>query len=149
QREAQSIQYAQAQDIFRASLNKNSRDLAALNGLGFALALQFKLDAAEQQFTKALSVKSDDPLAHVGKAFVKLNRLQSSPMTIIRQRQSLLSQAAAECRQALKSDPAMPEGLLVLGLVQKEQGDLNGAKASLSKSIDADPKYATAFVNRG
>ena len=142
-------QYAQAQTVFSKAVNQNSRDLAALSGLGFALALQFKLDAAEKQFSKALALQATDPLAHVGMAFVKLNRLQSSDMTIIKQRQAILTSAAAECNLALRVDPGMPEGLLVLGLVQKNQGDLDAAKASFSKSIDADPKYVSAFVNRG
>lgn len=141
--------YADAQDVFKKALNQNSRNLSALCGLGFALALQFKLDGAEQQFTKALAVKSDDSLAHIGMAFVKLNRLQSSSMTIIQQRKAILTQAESECTLALRAEPNMPEGLLVLGLIQKEQGNLAGAKASLTKSIAADPRYGAAFVNRG
>jgi tetratricopeptide (TPR) repeat protein len=141
--------YSDAQDIFQMALNKNSRDLAALDGLGFSLALQFKLDSADTQFTKALAVNQKDPLAHVGKAFVKLNRLQSSSMTIKKQRQSLLSSAEAECRTALKLDPNVPEPHVVLGMIQKEQGKLAAAKASFTRSIDLDPKFGAAFVQRG
>jgi tetratricopeptide (TPR) repeat protein len=141
--------YAKAQEAFHQALNKNSRDVNALNGLGFALALQFKLDAADQQFAKALTLNSKDPLAHVGKSFVALNRLQSSNMTIIKNRQAILTAAESECQLALSLEPNMPEGNLVLGLVQKEQGKLDAAKASFTASITADPKYAAAFVNRG
>ncbi|MBY0549157.1 MAG: tetratricopeptide repeat protein [Candidatus Obscuribacterales bacterium] len=141
--------YPAAQEIFRQALNRNSKDLGALCGLGYALALQFKLDAADQQFTKALSLNAKDPVAHVGKAFVQVNRLQTSNMTILKQRQSILASAESECRTALRYSPDLPEGLLVLGLVQKEQGKLDAAKQSLSKSIEVDPKYSAAFVNRG
>lgn len=141
--------YAQAQETFRQALNKNSKDVAALTGSGFALALQFKLDAADQQFNKALTVNSKDALAHVGKAFVKINRLQSSDMTVIKNRSTILSSAEAECRLALTSEPDMPEALLVLGLVQKEQGKLSAAKDTFTKSIEQDPKYSAAFFNRG
>lgn len=144
-----SGQYDQAADSFRAALNKNSRDVAALCGLGFALAVQFKLDGAEQQFKKAISVKKDDPLAHVGMAFVKVNSLQSSSMTVISQKNAILTQAESECRLALKKEPGMPEALLVLGMVQKEQGKFDQAKDSFNKSIAADPKYAMGYVNRG
>jgi tetratricopeptide (TPR) repeat protein len=141
--------YAEAQNVFHQALNTNSKDLAALSGMGFALALQFKLDAADQQFTKALTIDPKYSLAHVGKAFSTVNRLQSSNMTILKQRKQLLAAAESECKQALSIEPNMPEGLLVLGMVQKEQGKLDAAMASFSKSIEADPKYASAFVNRG
>lgn len=144
-----SGQYDQAGDSFRKALNTNSRDVSALCGLGFALAVQFKLDGAEQQFKKAITIKKDDPLAHVGMAFVKVNGLQSSSMTVISQKNAILTQAESECRFALKKDPEMPEALLVLGMVQKEQGKLDEAKASFSKSIAADPKYSMGFANRG
>ncbi len=141
--------YSKAVDEFRQALKTNSKDTAAMCGLGFALALQFKLDGAEQQFNRALQVDSNTSLAHVGLAFVTLNRLQSSSMTIIKQRDALLTQAQAECQLALRTDPNMPEGLLVLGLIQKAQGKADLAKANFSKSIEAEPLYGIAFVNRG
>jgi len=141
--------YAEATDNFRKALNKNSRDISARCGLGFALALQFKLDGAEQQFKQALALKSNEPLAHAGLAFVKLNRLQSSSMTIIKQKDAILTQAESECMTALRTEPNLPIGLIVLGLVHKEQGKLDSAKENFSKAIDFDPKYASAYVNRG
>jgi tetratricopeptide (TPR) repeat protein len=141
--------YAEAASRFRKALNKNSRDLPAICGLGFALALQFKLDGAEQQFNQALKLKADDPLAHAGMALVKLNRLQSSSMTIIKQRDAILTSAESDCMTALRSEPNLPVALIVLGLVKKEQGDSESAKANFSKAISFDPKYGTAYVNRG
>lgn len=142
-------QYDSAADTFRQALSRNAKDVPALCGLGFALGLQFKLDGADQQFDKALKINGNEPLAHVGKAFVKLNRLQSSSMTIIMQRTGILSAAESECRKALKSDPSMPEGLVVLGMVQKEQGRLSDAIANYSKAIDTDPAFAAAYTRRG
>jgi tetratricopeptide (TPR) repeat protein len=144
-----SADYAKATDQFRQALKTNPKDTAAMCGLGFSLALQFKLDGAEQQFNRALQVDSGYSLAHVGLAFVTLNRLQSSSMTIIKQRDALLTQAQAQCELALRSEPNMPEGLLVLGLIQKAQGKFDLAKANFSKSIESEPMYGVAFVNRG
>ncbi len=141
--------YTTATNLFRAALNKNSRDLSARCGLGFALALQFKLDGAEQQFNQALALKSTEPLAHAGLAFVKLNRLQSSSMAVIKQRDAILTKAESECMTALRTEPNLPVGLIVLGLIQKEQGKLDAAKENFSKAIALDPKYGSAFVNRG
>jgi tetratricopeptide (TPR) repeat protein len=142
-------QYPQAATVFHDVLNQNSKDLPALCGMGFALALQFKLDGAEEQFNKALAVNSNEPLAHVGLAFTKVNRLQSSSMTVIQQRQATLTSAEAECKTALNLDPNLPEALTVLGLVQKEEGRFDEAKGNFSKAINEDPKYGMAFVNRG
>lgn len=141
--------YAKAQDDFRKALNENSKDINALCGLGFALALQFKLDGADQQFSKALAIEPQSPLAHVGVAFTTLNRLQSSSMSVISQRNALLTKAQSECDLALRSDPNMPEALMVQGMVQRAQGKLDLAKASFSKSIAQEPIFSNAFVYRG
>ncbi|PWT97465.1 MAG: hypothetical protein C5B53_08020 [Candidatus Melainabacteria bacterium] len=141
--------YAEATDMFRKALSSDPRDLPALSGLGFALALQFKLDGAEQQFNQALKIKPTDPLAHAGLGLVKLSRLQSSSMDVIKQRDAILTSAESECMTALRTDPNQPVALIVQGLVYKEQGKLDQAKESFSKSISLDPKYSSAFVNRG
>lgn len=141
--------YDEAADAFRKSLNKNSKDPASLCGLGFALAVPFKLDGAEQQFNKALAADPNYPLAHVGKAFVMLNRLQSSSMTIIRQKPSILAAAEGECNLALQKDPGLPEASVILGMVHKEEGRFPEAIANFSKAIEGDPKFAQAYSQRG
>ena len=139
----------EASDAFWKALNKNSKDVSALCGLGFTQAIQFKLDAASQQFSKALKVDPSYPIAHVGVAYVTLNRLQSSNMTIIKQRASMLANAEAECQRALKKAPGLPEALVVLGMVQKEQGRLDLAMGSFSKALEGDPKFGMAYTQRG
>lgn len=141
--------YKEASDAFWKALNKNSKDVSALCGLGFTQAIQFKVDAASQQFDKALKVDPNYPIAHVGKAYVTLNRLQSSNMTILRQKASLLANAEAECQRALRAVPGLPEALVVLGMVQKEQGRLNDSMNSFSKAIEGDPKFGAAYAQRG
>lgn len=141
--------YVAAQDAFRVAVNKNSKDTAALTGLGYALVQQYKLDAADEQFGKALKINAKSPLAIVGQSMVRLYRLQSSSMTIISQRQATLTSAEAGCKQALKLDPQAAEAYIVLGLVQREQGRLKEGRNSLSMAIKLDPQYASAFVQRG
>jgi tetratricopeptide (TPR) repeat protein len=141
--------YEEATADFRKALKKNAKDVSAIGGLGFALALQYKLDGADQQFDKAIKLKSKDPLAHVGKAFVKLSRLQTSNMTVIRQKDSILNSAEQDCQLALQQDPGMPEAHLVLGMIKKEQGNLNDAIQNYSKAIEGDPKFGVAFTRRG
>lgn len=141
--------YAEAAEIFKKALNRNSKDPAALCGLGFAYASQFKIEGAEQQFNKAISVSPDYPLAHVGKAYVMLNKLQSSSMTVIKQKWSTLSAAESECNRALQIDPGLPEALAALGMIQKEQGRIPEAINSFSKAIEGDPKFGQAYAQRG
>jgi len=141
--------YADAAEAFRKALKKSPKDPAALCGLGFALGIQFKLDGADEQFNKALMASPNYPLAHVGKAFVMLNRLQSSSMTIIKQRAGILSAAETECGRALQKDAGSPEALVVLGMVHKEQGRLPEALADFSKAISGDPKFGKAYTERG
>lgn len=141
--------YAKAQDDFKTALNQNSKDINAVCGMGFALALQFKLDGANQQFARALTLDPQSGLAHVGKALVTLNRLQSSSMSVISQRDALLTQAEAECQQALRTDANMPEAYMVLGMVQRAQGNLDQAKASFTKAINQEPIFTNAFAYRG
>ncbi len=141
--------YEEATADFRKALKKNAKDVPAIGGLGFALALQYKLDGADQQFDKAIKLKPKDPLAHVGKAFVKLSRLQTSNMTVIRQRDSILNSAEADCQTALQQDPGMPEANMVLGMIKREQGNLNEAIQDYSKAIEGDPKFGVAYTRRG
>lgn len=141
--------YDGAAASFRKALAKNPKDASALDGLGLALAMGFKLDGADEQFDKALQENANDPLAHVGKAMVKINRLQSSNMTVIKQRNDILNSATSDCNAALSQDPGMPEANLALGMVKREQGDINGAIASYSKAIDGDSKFAVAYTRRG
>ena len=141
--------YDDAAASFRKALAKNPKDASALSGLGFALAMNFKLDGADQQFDKALTQNGNDPLAHVGKAFVKLNRLQTSNMTIIKQRSDILRSAEADCASALKQDPGMPEAYVALGMIKKEEGRPDEAIADYSKAIEADSKFGVAYTRRG
>ncbi|MBX9691957.1 MAG: tetratricopeptide repeat protein, partial [Cyanobacteria bacterium] len=103
----------------------------------------------EQQFSKALALDPQCSVAHVGNAYVTLNRLQSSSMSVISQRDAMLTKAQSECEIALRSEPNMPEALVVLGMVQRAQGKLDDAKANFSKSIKEEPIFANAFVYRG
>ncbi len=141
--------YDDAAASFRKALAKNGKDASALSGLGFALAMSYKLDGADQQFDKALKQNGNDPLAHVGKAFVKINRLQTSNMTVLRSRNDILKSAEADCDAALKQDPGMPEAYVALGMIKKEEGQPAEAIANYSKAIEGDSKFGVAYTRRG
>jgi tetratricopeptide (TPR) repeat protein len=75
--------------------------------------------------------------------------LQSSSTTWSKNKAALLSQAEAECNQALKSDPNSPEANYTLGLVMKEQGNVDRAETAFNKAIELDKNYSDAYAGLG
>jgi len=110
-----------------------------------ALAKQFKLDAADEQFTKALTMDPHNAMAHAGKAMVLFNRLSSSSQTVIKNKDAMLKQAEAEVRQGLNIDPGMPEAHYSLGMILKEQGRLDESINEFREATRMDPKYSEAY----
>lgn len=141
--------YAEAQKYYQAALKRNPRDTNANIGFGMALAKQFKLDGAEEQFKKALARDPNNPGAHAGKALVMLNRLQSSSNTIRKNRENVLKEAEAEAQQALDADVQTPEAHYVMGMIYKEQGRLPEAVAEFKKSIQLDSRYSDGYTGTG
>ena len=141
--------YADAADLYRQVLNRNAKSVPAMVGLGMALAKQFKLDGANEQFDKALSLDLRNAMAHSGKAMVMYHRLQSSSGTIIRNKEALLKNAEAEVKQGLAIDPGMPEAHYTLGNIYKEQGRFDEAMNELKEATKQDPQYSEAFAGLG
>lgn len=141
--------YADAADLYRQAISRNSKNVPAIVGLGMALGKQFKLDGAEEQFDKALALQPGNALAHSGKAMILMNRLQSSSMTIQKQRDSMLKAAESACKQALAIDPGMPEAHYNLGMCYKEQGRLDEAVKEFKSAVQCDPQYSEALAGLG
>src|SRR4030095_15791270 len=145
----QKGRFSDAAEVYWQALNRNTKSVPAIVGLGMAQVKQFKLDAADEQFSKALDLDSTNSVAHSGKALVTLNRLQSSSQTIISQRDSMLKQAESECNRALEFDASRPAARNTLGLVYKEQGRLDEAAAQFNEAAKIDPQYSDAYAGIG
>jgi tetratricopeptide (TPR) repeat protein len=141
--------YAEAANLYRQAIVRNAHNVTAMVGLGMALGKQFKLDAADEELDKALALDPENAQAHVGKAIVAMNRLQSSSMTIIKQKDSILKQAEDQCKQAISMDPSLPEAHYNLGMTYKEQGRLDDATTEFKSAIKDEPKYSDAFAGLG
>ncbi|MBX9687580.1 MAG: tetratricopeptide repeat protein [Candidatus Obscuribacterales bacterium] len=141
--------YEKAEKSFRAALARNPHDKAARSGLGFALAMQFKLDGADSQLDQVLAAEADNALARTGKALVLLNRLQSSSGTVIKSRQAMMAEAESYARQAINSDPQMPESRYMLGSILKEEGRLSEAAEEFEKACRLDNQYSAAHAALG
>jgi tetratricopeptide (TPR) repeat protein len=141
--------WAKAADAYHSAMNRDTKNPAAVAGYGMALGKQYKLDAAEEQFNKALELDPTNAVAHAGKALVLMNRLSSSNMTIRQQRDSILKQAESECRLALQKDPYSPEAHFQLAQSLREQGRLDEAVKEYGEAIKSDPKYSEAYSGLG
>ena len=141
--------YAEAAEAYKAALSRSPKSVPAHVGLGMAYAKQFKLDAANEEFDKALTLEPHSAMALSGKAMVDFNRLQSSSYTVIKNKQSLLQNAEAECKQGLQIDPGMPEAHYTLGMIYKEQGRLPEATSEFQEATKLDPQYSEAYSGLG
>lgn len=141
--------YAEAADLYKEAIRANSKNVPAYVGLGNALAKQFKLDGANEQFEKALALDPRNAMALTGKALVEFNRLQSSSNTVIKNKEATLKNAESECQQALSIDPNMPEAHYTLGMIYKEQGRMPEALNEFQEATKSDPKYSEAFSGLG
>ncbi len=141
--------YSDAEGLYKAVLNKNTSSIPAAVGYGMAMAKQFKLDAAEEQFKKVLQQDPKNAMAHAGMAMVMYNRLQSSNQNIRSNRDAILSNAEAECKQGLAVDPGMPEAHYTLGNIHKAQGRIDEAFNDFKQAAQLDPQYSEALTGMG
>ncbi len=141
--------YAEATKYYQAAIKRNPNDNNAKIGYGMALAKQFKLDGADEQFNKALARDPNNPGAHAGKALTMLHRLQSSSNTIRKARATTLKEAETEAQRALDADLKIPEAHYVMGMVYKEQNRLSEAAEEMRKSIQLDSTYSEGYTGLG
>ena len=137
--------FGEAADAYHTATQKGKgKNIPATIGYGMALAKQFKLEAANEQFDKVLALDPRNAMAHSGKAIVMFNRLQSSSKTVIDQKSAILKGAEDECKKGLALDPGMPEAHYTMGMIEKEQGRLDEAESEFAEATKIDPQYAEA-----
>ena len=141
--------FAEAAALYHDAINKEPKNVSAHNGLGMALGKQFKLEAADVEFDKAIQLDPQNAMGHVGKAMVAINKLQSSSVTVQRSRDAALKEAESQARQALQLDPASPEAHYYLAQAIREQGRLDEAVTEFQAALGADPKYSDAYAGLG
>ena len=141
--------YGDAEDLYKQVLKRNTNSVPAAVGYGMALAKQFKLDGAKEQFEKVLSMEPHNAMAHAGLAMVMYNRLQSSNQNVRENRDAILKNAEAEAKQGLAIDPGMPEAHFTLGNIYKAQGRLDESLNEYKEATRIDPQYSEAFTGVG
>ncbi len=138
--------YAEAAAAYQRILAEESSNLTAQAGLGMALAKQFKLDAAQEQFDKVIATNPKFAKGHIGSAIVTMYRLQSSNKTYLDNRANLLKTAEQEAKLAVELEPQSSEAHITLGNCLKEQGRLDEAAKQFEETIKLDARNAEALT---
>jgi protein O-GlcNAc transferase len=119
-----------------AWLKKNPQDVNAIHLRGRCLATLGAMDAAMQDFQRALRTQPNHflALADLGMTLAALGRPK---------------EAAVQLAAALAQDDRPPELHFALGQCRLGYGDLQGAGASFDAAVARRPRFADAHNNRG
>ncbi len=125
-----------AEFVIRRGLDRVKDSAALMNLMGVISQKAKQFEAARSWYDKALAASPNYAPALV-------NRATLSTLT--------LEYGAAEedLLQALVVDARNVDALVALGIVQRRQGNFNGARSSFSKAVDVDPDNAYARFNLG
>ena len=125
----------EAEDLCRDILRTDARHTKALSHLGTALRQQKRLQESYASFQQAAEQQRDAAvLCNLGGILIDLGRLDEA--------HTLLTEARDQA-------PHLPEVHINLGVIQREQGDISGALASLAAADRLMPSSYEVCVNRG
>jgi tetratricopeptide (TPR) repeat protein len=128
--------FAEALECYQALANLDSRDFAAHNGLGIALAQLARYDEAEQELRRAIGLRPSNPEAHFNLAGV----LQSTGRH---------EESESPLRRALKLKPSYIEARVGLGTTLVLLGRLGEARDTYQMALRVAPRNAQALVGLG
>lgn len=123
-----------AEFVVRRGLDRAKDDASLLNLMGVIAQKQRDPEVARSWYDKALVATPTYAPALVNRAALSTLSLEYGA-------------AEEDLIQALSFDPQSVDALVALGIVQKRQGNLSGAKASFAKAVDLSPDDAYARFN--
>jgi tetratricopeptide (TPR) repeat protein len=123
-----------AEFVAKRGLDRTKDHAPLLNVLGVVALRARQAEAARQWFDRALEVSPAFVPALVNRAALNARNLEYAAAE-----QDLLA--------GLAVDPNHVDALVALGIVQKKQGNLSGAKAALAKAVDLAPDDPHARFN--
>jgi Flp pilus assembly protein TadD len=131
----QSRQYADAETLYRTTIDRNPSCWMAHSNLGM-LELNSSLDEAVAHFKEALRLKPDLAEAHtnLGNALQRMGRLK---------------EAVAEYREAVRLKPDLAEAHNDLGNALPKLGQIKEGEAECREALRIDPDYPDAYYNLG
>ena len=132
----QSRTYADAETLYRATIDRNPDCWLAHNNLGLILAGRGEVDEAIAHFQKALDIQPDHVQAHNNLGLALADRGESD-------------EAIAHYRKALDLKPDFAEARYNLGLALAGRGQVDDAIAQYQNALELRPDYALAHNNLG
>jgi tetratricopeptide (TPR) repeat protein len=128
--------FAEAQQCYEELVQLDPRDAAARNGLGIALAQLARYGEAEEQFRRAIGIRSGFPEAYFNLAGV----LQST---------GRYNESEDPLRRALKLKPSYLDARISLGMSFVLMGRVREARDCYDKALRVAPRSAKAWVGVG
>jgi tetratricopeptide (TPR) repeat protein len=125
-----------AEFVLKRGLDRVHENSCLMNLMGVIAQRSQQVETARSWFDKALVVSPAYAPAMVNRAVLNAGNQE-------------FSAAEEDLVQALKADPLNVDALVALGVVQKRQGNIIGAKASFTKAVDSDPDNAYGRYNLG
>jgi Flp pilus assembly protein TadD len=131
----QSRQYANAETLYRTTIDRNPSCWMAHSNLGM-LKLNSSLDEALAHFKEALRLKPDlaEARTNLGNALQRMGRLK---------------EAVAEYREAVRLKPDLAEAHNNLGNALPKLGQIKEGEVECREALKIDPDYAEAHYNLG
>ena len=137
--------YDQIQTILKAE-PQNSNARAALGDL---YSTQYKLNAAEAEYKKALALNPKNSDAHNGLGEIYLKKTATSDLSVIKNQNNIYDNALNEFNKAIALNPNNYKALNNIGKIYQKYGYLNKAQDYYQKSIDANSNFSDAYCNLG
>lgn len=141
--------YSEAQKQAEEALATNPNDLPARVRLAKSYASQFKLDAANREYSKVLEKDPKNSQAYNGIGLVYYRKTTSSNMDIIKNKKTYYEQAIKAFEDAIKYDPNNYEAYNNAGNVYKELGQVDKAERYYEKAMNLEPKVSDTVSNIG
>jgi tetratricopeptide (TPR) repeat protein len=104
--------------------------------MGVLMQKNHQSEAARSWYDKALASQPTYSPALVNRANLSLQTFEYAA-------------AEEDLKLAVAQDPLNADAYVALGIAQKKQGNLTGAKSALNKAVDLDPDNAYARFNLG
>ncbi len=161
----QSLIYADAEALWRATIARNPDSWLAHNNLANQLARTGRLEEAIHHHQEALRSRPDPEVSHnnLAETLAKLGRVNEAAdhfhkalrirpdyalahlnYGFLLEAKGLLSEARLHYEAALRSTPDYPEAHVSLGQLKQAQGDLEGAKRHFQHALRARPESPEA-----
>ena len=141
--------YSEAQKQAEDVLAANPNDLHARVRLAKSYASQFKLDAANREYSKILEKDPKNSQAYNGLGLVYYRKTTSSNMEIIKNKKTYFEQAIKAFEDSIKYDPSNYEAYNNAGNVYKELGQVDKAERYYEKAMNLEPKVSDTVSNIG